>query len=69
MVNIPKNNLKERMVKLGYNPNLMKITAPTLDNSNIIVGPPKKEPSKPVQTNFQPPEVLNIDDWSDFEED
>lgn len=68
MVSIPKNNLKERMIKLGYNPNLMKITPPKLDNSKIIV-PTKIETQNRTEINFQPPEIMNIDDWSDFEDE
>lgn len=85
MAPIPKNNLRERLQKLGYNPNLAKIQPPTLDNSKVIY--PKKEvvaAPAPVQSsdhfdggvskhspapNFQPPVITNIDDWSDFEED
>lgn len=69
MVTIPKNNLKERMIKLGYNPNLMKITPPTLDNSNIIIGPSRSETQGRVEANFQPPQIINIDEWSDFEDE
>lgn len=59
---IPKNNLKERMSKLGYNPNLVKIKPPVLDNSNIVA---KKE----EKIDIFRPEKLNLDEWSDFEED
>lgn len=85
---IPKNNLKERMVKLGYNPDLAQITPQICAEL-----PPKPEPAKyqpPVKqqpqyqqpqqqqtgastsnpsTNFAPPLMVNLDDWSDFEDD
>lgn len=74
MTSIPKNNLRERMLKLGYNPDLITIKAPILDNSGI-----KKEEPPKLNNNFEynktngdcqkPPVFMNIDDWSDFEED
>lgn len=33
---IPKNNLKERLLKLGYNSNSFKIVPPALDNSKVV---------------------------------
>lgn len=85
MAPIPKNNLRERLQKLGYNPNLARIQPPTLDNSKVIY-PEKKVVAPPPSayssehfgggssnhqppSNFQPPVITNIDDWSDFEED
>lgn len=72
MSSIPKNNLKERMLKLGYKPDLVRIVPPVLDNSRVVI---KKEepktsqgPSNPI-VNFQPPQILNINDWSDFEDE
>lgn len=69
MPQLPANNLRERMLKLGYNPEFVKLTPPTLDNSSVI----KKE-SKPsyVTANSgakKEPEFINLDDWSDFEEE
>lgn len=80
MTTIPKNNLKERMQRLGYNPNIVKIVAPTLDNSKVIKNKPKidnkpiqstykSEVTAPVPVNFVPPKIDNIDDWSDFEDE
>lgn len=63
------------MTKLGYDPKLITIVTPVLDNSQII----KTEKIKtsfssdnvisPPQPSFKPPEIINIDDWSDFEDD
>lgn len=65
------------MLKLGYDPNLVQLKPPTLDNSQII----KREIPKPSYDNktsfvkhepapnFKPPEILNIDEWSDFDSD
>lgn len=83
MTRIPKNNLNERMTKLGYNCNSVRIVAPVLDNSKVVVSKPpttsnsQVQPSYPNQqfqqqqapTNFNPPPISNIDDWSDFEDD
>lgn len=75
MPRIPKNNLREQMLKLNYNPNLVKITAPVIN----YVPPPQppvqqpakieNQPQQPTTATFQPPPIVNIDDWSDFEED
>lgn len=76
MPSIPKNNLRERLQKLGYNPNLITIVPPVLDNSGVV----KNEQAALGVTsnstyqadsncNIKPPEFVNIDDWSDFEED
>jgi len=72
---IPKNNLAERMRKLGYDPNIVKIVPPILDNSQII----KKDDPKPsysaykvnlnTEPEFKPLATVNIDEWSDFEEE
>ena len=84
MPSIPKNNLKERMLKLNYNPDLVMIVPPVLDNSKIII--PQEKPKTAFQPNFQttyqpvkedaketqdfkPPTFINVDDWSDFEDD
>lgn len=74
MTSIPKNNLRERLLKLGYNPNLITIKPPVLDNSGVV----KEEPPK-ASTFFgstfseanipNPPVFINVDEWSDFEED
>lgn len=81
MPNIPKNNLRERMLKLGYDSTWAKITPPIVDNSRIIKSEQPKvnlgsttsnrynQPYTAPQTNFTPPVIANIDDWSDFEED
>ena len=75
MPSIPKNNLRERMLKLHYNPDLIKIVPPILDNSKVVkkeqAPAPANRPYEPVknQENFKPPEFINLDDWSDFEED
>lgn len=73
MPSIPNNNLRERMLKLGYDPKLAKIEAPVLDNSRVIKEEDKKTKFNPQLSNqqepFKAPEVLNIDDWSDFEDD
>lgn len=74
---IPKNNLKEQMLKLNYNPNLVKITPPVI---NYVPPPPQQSTNiyKPAQQStynqqpqikFDPPTISNIDDWSDFEDD
>lgn len=70
---IPKNNLRERMLKLGYNPDIVTIKPPVLDNSKVIVVP-KAQPSSFVSAPAPaavapPPLITNIDDWSDFEDD
>lgn len=75
MTSIPKNNLSERMRKLGYNPNIVTITPPVLDNSKVIK---KEEPPASYRSyqsvpnpepEFKPLPSVNIDEWSDFEED
>lgn len=53
------------MVKLGYDPNLVQIIPPTLDNSRVAASSTPQMRAKP---QFEP-EILNIDDWSDFEEE
>ena len=73
MAQIPKNNLKERMQKLGYRPDLFVIIPPTLDNSKVVTRQEPKVLSK-LQQQVQDfddfkPEALNIEDWSDFEEE
>lgn len=67
MAKIPKNNLQERMAKLGYNPNLVSIKPPTLDNSKVVYTSSAPQPK--VEPFFEPPKLLNIDDWSDFEDE
>lgn len=75
MPSIPRNNLAERMQKLGYNPNIVKINPPVIDNSNIIIRQDTSKSSTSYQerskqeTKFKPLETVNIDEWSDFEED
>ena len=72
MTSIPKNNLNERMVKLGYNPNIVKLVPPVLDFSAILKRekPPLIYQTAPkAQLDFKPLATVNIDDWSDFEED
>lgn len=81
MTSIPQNNLKERLLKLGYNPDNFTITPPVLDNSKVVKverkpqasvsRPPQQPPLQTIapQTNFKPPVILNINDWSDFEDD
>lgn len=67
MNSIPKNNLKEQMLKLGYNPDVVKIEPPVLDNSKVV-----KQERKLVQdqsSSFKPPVIADIDEWSDFEDD
>lgn len=71
---IPANNLKERMLKLGYNPDIIKLSPPVLDNSAVV-----KRETKPTVVTIKPPETsavprnepefINLDEWSDFEED
>lgn len=63
---IPKNNLRDRMIKLGYNPNIVTLTAPIVDNSKVK--PPPPQIIKPLET-FTPPAIVNIDEWSDFEDE
>lgn len=46
MVKIPRNNLRERLSALGYNPNGIQITEPVLDNSRVIV--PDIKPSTTI---------------------
>lgn len=72
---IPKNNLKERMLKLGYDPKFVHITPPVIDNSKVVrknEAPIEKKPQITHQApliNFTPPVIVNIDEWSDFEDD
>lgn len=83
MPSIPKNNLKEHMLKLNYNPNLVKITPPVIN----YVPPPPSQAQQPTSTyklaqtiqqstyqqqqtiKFDPPQVVNLEEWSDFEDD
>lgn len=87
MTSIPKNNLAERMLRIGYDPNIVKIQKPVLDNSKIIKTQNiKSQPdtkythnnytsNKPTEqksavlSDFRPPEILNLDEWSDFEDE
>lgn len=79
MPTIPKNNLHERMLKLGYDPKLMEIKPPVLDNSQVVKEPteqpkPSQYQPKTEQTHISTANTLqlgtfNIDEWSDFEED
>jgi len=70
MASIPKNNLKERMIKLGYNPNIVHIVPPVLDNSRVIDTPILyTKVAQQGQSNFTPPIIPNIEEWSDFEDD
>ena len=71
MPSLPKNNLHERMKKLGYNPNIVKLVPPVLDNSKVAKDQPRVTyaPIPKVQTDFKPLATVNIDEWSDFEED
>lgn len=74
MPNIPRNNLKDRMIKLGYDPKSVTIKAPVLDNSRVVKQPMKIEPQQlyqesPNQESFVAPKINNIDEWSDFEDD
>lgn len=76
MTSLPKNNLKERMSKLGYNPNLVVLTIPELDNSKVIKRekkvyiPPAQSANLANQpSDFKPPVIMNIDEWSDFEDE
>jgi hypothetical protein len=97
---IPKNNLRERMLKLGYKAELMKVVPPVLDNSRVVKDEPK--PVFQASTYQAPPQTapttsttypsnisdggggsgggggggttfklenINIDEWSDFDED
>lgn len=81
---IPKNNLQERMLKLGYKVEAMKIVPPVLDNSKVVKEEVKpvfeskpyqgSEYTQPTSSNIKTEPTLklenfNIDDWSDFDED
>ena len=75
---IPKNNLRERLQKLGYDPNLAVIKKPELINikhsTNETTYPSCSNLESDVQvatTDSKPPQILNlnIDEWSDFDED
>lgn len=67
MNSIPKNNLKEQMLKLGYNPDAVKIVPPVLDNSKVVKRELKFIKDHPII--FKPPVIANLDEWSDFEDD
>lgn len=79
---IPKNNLKERLTKLGYDPNGIQIIKPVLDNSRVVPDskPTTSYQNKPYKSNmevkpagktdFKPLDILKpLDDWSDFEDE
>lgn len=79
---IPNNNLKSRLEKLGYNSSFIKLECPKL---NITYSQLEQANKKaPTTTNYQSipastfqacpqPDVkvpvMNIDDWSDFDDD
>lgn len=75
MASIPKNNLRERLTKLGYDPNGVQISKPVLDNSRV------KPESKPISStmdfktaiskapDFKPPVIEDIDAWSESDFD
>lgn len=65
MTSIPKNNLRELMLKLGYDPTLIKIVPPVLDNSKVV----KQESKNQPPGNIKQPDILNLDEWSDFDDD
>lgn len=67
MTSIPKNNLKEQMLKLGYNPAVVNIVPPVLDNSKVIKQETKFVQNKP--STIETPVIANLDEWSDFEDD
>lgn len=82
MPQIPANNLKERLLNQGYNPKFINLRPPVLDNSAVVKPETKPKPTfvpqtattaKPTSagdlTAKSEPEFINIDDWSDFEED
>lgn len=89
MAPIPKNNLRERLMKLGYDPNSVQITTPVLDNSKVVPDRATTKPTannqsgstgtkieinpvyKPIKKdpNFDPPIILGVDEWSDFEDE
>lgn len=71
---IPKNNLKEQMLKLNYNPNLVKLTAPKINyvpppQTTNQPAPTTKIEKQSFDTSFQPPPITNIEEWSDFEDE
>lgn len=79
MTSIPNNNLKERLLRLGYNPDGVKLTAPVLDNSKIIkverkvqqtnIQSNQQQTATASQNNFKLPVIVNLDEWSDFEDE
>lgn len=74
MPQIPQNNLKERLIKLGYNTIGVNITPPALDNSKVVAKPKKVESCQVKQESIKQetlitPRINNIDEWSDFEDE
>lgn len=62
------------MLKLGYKPDLIEIVPPVLDNSKVIKQEERPKASYqqqpvPTEADFKPPEILDIDEWSDFEDE
>lgn len=78
MSSIPKNNLRERLQKLGYDPNLAVIKKPELinikptPNQSTYQSCSNQNPGDqgiPTKIEQSPLLNLNIDEWSDFDED
>lgn len=62
MPSIPNNNLFERLDRLGYSTRSLKIEAPKI----VVEIPPS---TTQVPTYHKQPEIVLIDDWSDFDDD
>lgn len=74
MPQIPQNNLKERLIKLGYSTIGVNINPPVIDNSQVVVKSKKLGGCQVQQESFKQenlitPRITNIDEWSDFEDE
>lgn len=70
---IPRNNLIDRLEKLGYNAKNVNINPPQMQiiinipNATATTSMPKAKPIASLKDNG--PVIVNVDDWSDFEDD
>lgn len=63
---VPQNNLIDRLEKLGYNARLINIVAPQIQTTFAQTAGTQPKTSNACT---KIPEIVNLDDWSDFEDD